>query len=508
MSLQLGKGRVSSVCSPSIRTNITSYVSGHAFDTSGPHLIGKTVGNTVDDVTEKFHDDEFLVFLEDGCRLTFGQFRDEMDRLAAGLVSIGIGHGDRVGIWGPNSLEWVLTMFATTRIGATLVNLNPAYLTSDIEFAIKKVGLKTIVASKPFRMQNYYAMLADLCPELKDAVPGRLRSKRLPSLQSVITMGNEGHPGALTFDDVLSLGRQEHYDVIHRCKKTVQFDDAAHIVFTSAVCLPVPLFHVAGTFGLLTCLLRGDKTVFPSAAFNAKSTLRALDGECCGTLAAVPTMLIDILNQPETPSYDLSNLEILTGASHVPTELREKLIKRKARVHTLYGMTETGLTVTFTRDDDPEEAKLTSVGRPVPWVEVKVMDHASKEVLPVNTPGEICVRSPCNMTGYWGDEEKTKQSVDSARWMHTGDIGVMDEDGYLSVIDRIKDVVIRGGVNIYPANIERVVLTHPKVLNIQVQHYMVPRYIQFVDSYPLNPSGKVQKFKLREIMLERLNLTS
>ncbi|XP_071495130.1 medium-chain acyl-CoA ligase ACSF2, mitochondrial-like [Diadema antillarum] len=442
-----------------IRTNSTSYVAGYAFDTSGPHLIGKTLGNTVDDVTEKFHDNEFLVFLEDGCRLTFAQFRDEMDRLAAGLVSIGIGHGDRVGIWGPNSLEWVLTMFATTRIGATLVNLNPAYLTGDIEFAIKKVGLKTIVASKPFRMQNYYAMLADLCPELKDAVPGRLRSKRLPSLQSVITMGNERHPGALTFDDVLSLGKQEHYDVIHRCKKTVQFDDAAI--------------------------------------------------EICGTLAAVPTMLIDILNQPKMPSYDLSNLEILTGASHVPTELREKLIKRNARVH------------------------------------VKVMDPALKEVLPVNTPGEICVRSPCNMTGYWGDEEKTKQSVDSARWMHTGDIGVMDEDGYLSVIDRIKDVVIRGGVNIYPANIERVVLTHPKVLNIQVigvpderlieelcacvmlksgeicsedeirafckgkvQHYMVPRYIQFVDSYPLNPSGKVQKFKLREIMLERLNLTS
>ncbi|XP_030836958.1 medium-chain acyl-CoA ligase ACSF2, mitochondrial-like [Strongylocentrotus purpuratus] len=559
-----------------IRTKYTtSYVHGHDHFPNPPALVGKTLGKVLDEMTEKHPDQDFVVFCEDGVRRTFHQFQQEVDRLAAGLVSIGAKRGDRIGIWGPNSLEWTLTLFACARLGAILVNLNPAYVENELEYALKKANIKLIVASTPFRTMRYYDILASICPELERSPPGHLNSQRLPDLKSVIIMGNDQHPGSLVFNDVIDMGREEHYDIIEQRKKSVQFDDIINIQFTSgttghpkatclthfqlinnmvilesvtnvvgidkAGCVPMPLFHCGGMSYLILGLVFGSKTVFPSAGFDATACLRAIHEERCAHLIMVPTMVIDFLQHPKLSTFDLSPLQSLSsGGSAVPSQVRrdaEELLKVKTKV--LYGMTEAALGVLVSLDTDPESARMKPAGRAFPWIEIKITNPSTDEIVDVNTPGELCIRGPCVMSGYFDDDEKTKETIDQARWLHSGDLASMDEDGYVEILSRIKDMVIRGGENIFPVQIEMLLHKHPKIKDVQVigvpdarmieelcacvklkegetltedeiknfckgkiSHFMVPRYVRFVNSYPLTQSGKIQKFQLREDIIK------
>ncbi|XP_041466074.1 medium-chain acyl-CoA ligase ACSF2, mitochondrial-like isoform X1 [Lytechinus variegatus] len=566
-----------SCCNPySLRTKYTSsYAQGRDLFPNSPVLVGKTLGKVLDEVTNEHPDREFVVFREDGIRKTYYQFQQEVDRLAAGLASIGAKRGDRIGIWGPNSLEWTLTLFACARLGAILVNLSPAYLETEIEYALNKAHVKLLIASKPFKTQRYYDIISNICPELEKATPGHLSSKRLPDLESLIMMGNDEHPGSFTFSDVIDMGRQEHFDTVEKEQKHLQFDDIFNIQFTSgttgspkatclthyhivnnlvivedvikdsavesAACLNLPLFHIGGMSGLLLGLINKSKTIFPSAAFDAITCLRALEEERCTDVYAVPTMVIDIVNHPELSTFDLSSLMYLTsGGSAMPSQVRKDAEEKlKVQATVLYGMTELALGATVSLNTDPVEQRAKSAGRVLPWMEAKITNPSTNEIVDVNTPGELCIRSPCVMSGYYDDDEKTKETIDHARWLHSGDLASMDEDGYIEIIGRTKDMVIRGGENIFPAQIEALLHEYPKIEDVQVvgvpdprmieelcacvklkagetsseneiksfckgkiSYFMVPRYVQFVDSYPLTPSGKVQKFKLREDIIK------
>ncbi|XP_041456369.1 medium-chain acyl-CoA ligase ACSF2, mitochondrial-like isoform X2 [Lytechinus variegatus] len=454
-----------------------SYAHGHDYNnTTSYPVLPITIGQALDIATKKSPDDEVIIFSEQGHRLTFPQFRKEVDRLSAGLLSLGVNRGDRVGIWGPNTLEWVLTMFATIRIGAILVNLNPAYQAKDIEYALRKVGVKVLVAARPFKIQNYYNILNEVCPELETSSPGTLKSKRLPDLKSIIMMGEEPHPGTFLFGDVMDMGGSEEHDVIDRCRKMLQFDDVANIQFTS------------GTTG------------------NPKAT-------CL------------------THFHVVNNMQTL--AQLYPGDTRQ----------IAYGMTEMGGVMSCSRPDDPDEMRYSTIGRPFPWCEVKITNPSNGEIVPIGEAGELCGRSPSIMTEYWQDERKTKETIESTRWLHSGDLAKMNEDGYISIVGRIKDMISRGGENIFAVHIEDHLHKHPKVEDVQVigvpdkrlmeevcacvklkagvtctgeeirdfckgqlARYEVPRYVEFVSSFPYTMSNKVQKYKLREEMAKRLKL--
>ncbi|XP_072171614.1 medium-chain acyl-CoA ligase ACSF2, mitochondrial-like [Diadema setosum] len=571
---------VISSCQSPVRNKYTiSYSHGQDFPTSLP-LQGKTIGQVLDDVTEASPDTEFVVSSAEGIRKTYLQFREEADRFAAGLLSIGIRRSDRLGVWAPNSYSWVLTQFAAARIGAILVNLNPAYQKDDIQYSLKKVGIKAIVASGPYKTQHYYNMLAESCPELQNSTPGHIKSKTFPQLESVIVMGDEAHPGAFSMNDVMQMGGAEERALVDQGRKTLQFDDVINIQFTSGTtgspkatslthfgllnnmriiefmlpktshissCVPTPLFHLFGMGAIIISLINGGKVVLPSDGFDADACIRAMEEERCSHFFGTPTMLIDMLHHPELQTFDLRSFTCaLTGGSMVPKTLADKLrsvIPSMEHFVIVYGMTESSGAITISRKDDAPDVRFSTVGRAAPWYEVKIIDPSTGEIVPLGSPGELCARSPCNMAGYWGDEEKTRETIDQAQWLHTGDLGTMDEDGYVRIVGRSKDVIIRGGENIFPAHIEQLLFNHPKVEDVyivgvpdkrmieelcacvklkeglscsadeirqyckgKIAHYEIPRYVEFVSSFPLTMSNKVQKFKLSEQMIQKLGL--
>eukprot|EP00057_Strongylocentrotus_purpuratus_P027013 XP_011681487.1 PREDICTED: acyl-CoA synthetase family member 2, mitochondrial-like [Strongylocentrotus purpuratus] len=568
----------------SSRTKYTlSYIHGHDVTPNAPTPQVKTIGQFVDESAEKFPDNDFVVFSETGQRRTFQQIKEKVDSLAAGLLSLGVQRGDRVGIWSPNTLGWILTQYATARIGAILVNLNPAYQITEIEYTLKKVGVKVLIAPENFKTQHYYKMLTDLCPEMKAmSGAGKLKSKRLPELESVIIFDSElmSLPGAYDIDDVMDMGRTEHYDVIDRCRKSLQFDDIINIQFTSGTtgipkatclthyniisnlntqsfvfpvkpgdvsCLPAPLFHVMGMSTSMVGMMQGITTVLPSAGYESGAILRAIQDEKCSIFFGPPTMLIDMLHHPDFETFDLSSWEtVYTGGSHVPIEIIRRIAEEVPSMKELllvYGMTESTGATCGTLNGDPEEVRFSTVGRPLPWCEMKMVDPSSGDVMPVGKQGELCIRAPWVMVGYWGDEENTKETLDQTRWLHTGDLAKMDSDGYISIVGRIKDVVIRGAENISTIQIEQCLHTHPKIEDVQVvgvpdermieelcacvklkagetcekedirefcrgklSHYMVPRYVEFVEVFPRTTTGKVKKFQLKEEMKQKLKL--
>jgi fatty-acyl-CoA synthase len=552
-----------------------SYVRG---STAIP-LSDATVGQFLLDTARRFPDRPAVVFREQGIRWTWQVFVQEVDVFAAGLLAQGIGKGDRVGIWSPNRVEWLLTQFATARIGAVLVNINPAYRLAELEYALNNVGCRAIIAAERFKSSMYLEMLQELAPELATQAPGDLHAARLPDLRVVIRMCDTETPGMLSFSDVIEQGRATlDPSKIDAIGATLSVDDPINIQFTSGttgnpkgatlthrnvvnnaryiamamrlseqdgLCIPVPLYHCFGmVLAVLACVSVGANMVFPGEAFDPAATLAAVAEEKCTALHGVPTMFIAELDHPDFARFDLTRLRTgIMAGSPCPIETMKKVVSKMhlAEITIAYGMTETSPVSFQSSTTDPLDKRTTTVGRVQPHLEVKVIDPLGN-IVPVGETGELCTKGYSVMRGYWDDEAKTRESIVDG-WMHTGDLATLDADGYCNIVGRLKDMLIRGGENIYPREIEEFLFRHPKIQSVQVfgvpdakygeevcawivlrageqasaeevqefcrgqiAHYKVPKYIRFVDELPMTVTGKVQKFVMREKMIQELKV--
>ncbi len=552
-----------------------SYVHGASAQT----LIGETIGRWFDAACERHAERDALVVRHQQLRLSYAELRQRVDALACGLMRLGLKAGERIGIWSPNNAEWTLTQFATAKLGLVLVNINPAYRRSELEYALTKVGCRALIAAPSFKGSDYLAMLADLAPELAHCAPGRLRAQRLPDLEFVIRLGAEVTPGMLNFDTLLRTPRADDRVDLARLGETLQFDDAVNIQFTSGttgnpkgatlshhnilnnghfvgeairlvpgdrLCIPVPLYHCFGmVMGNLGALTHGATMVYPSEGFDAAATLAAVAEERCTVLYGVPTMFIAQLDHPDFARHDLRSLRTgIMAGSPCPIEVMRRVVDKMhmAEVTIAYGMTETSPVSFQSATDDPLERRVSTVGRIQPHCEVKLVDEAGR-IVPRGEPGELCTRGYSVMLGYWDDAAKTREAIDAAGWMHTGDLATLDAEGYCNIVGRLKDMVIRGGENLYPREIEEFLYRHPKVQDVQVigvpdpkygeelcacvivrageqlgadelrafcdgqiARHKVPRHIHFVDAFPMTVTGKIQKFRMREQMKELLGL--
>jgi fatty-acyl-CoA synthase len=552
-----------------------SYVDG----ASDRPLIGKTVGQFFDETCAKWPSRPALVVRHQKVRFTYGELQQAVDKLAAGLLTLGLNPGDRIGIWSPNNSEWVLTQFATAKAGLILVNINPAYRIAELEYALGKVGCKALILAERFKTSDYIGMLRELAPELGQAQPGDLQSKRLPSLRSVILIGDAWHPGTFRFSEIMARGGPKQTQRIAELGPQLQFDEPINIQFTSGttgfpkgatlshhnilnngffiaeamrltpedrLCIPVPLYHCFGmVLGNLAAVTHGACMVFPGEGFDPLATLQAVAEERCTALHGVPTMFIAQLDHPEFEKFDLSSLRTgIMAGSPCPIEVMKRAVaKMNLREITIaYGMTETSPVSFQSSTTDPLERRVSTVGRIQPHIEVKIVDRDGR-IVPTGTPGELLTRGYCVMLGYWDDEARTREAIDAARWMHTGDLATIDAEGYCNIVGRIKDMVIRGGENVYPREIEEFLYRHPKIQDVQVigvpddrygeeicawiklrpgvsaseeeirafcrdqiAHYKVPRYIKFVDEFPMTVTGKIQKFIMRERTISELGL--
>jgi len=552
-----------------------SYVHG----ASNQPLIGKTTGQFFDEACAKWASRPALVVRHQNVRLSYGELRQAVDKLAAGLLTLGLNPGDRIGIWSPNNSEWVLTQFATAKAGLILVNINPSYRVAELEYALVKVGCKALILAERFKTSDYIGMLRELAPELGRAQPGELDSKRLPSLRSVILIGEAWHPGTFRFSEIMSRGGAAEAGRIAALSPQLQFDEPINIQFTSGttgfpkgatlshhnilnngffigeamrltpddrLCIPVPLYHCFGmVLGNLAAVTHGACMVFPGEGFDPLATLQTVSEERCTALHGVPTMFIAQLDHPEFAKFDLSSLRTgIMAGSPCPIEVMKRAVaKMNLREITIaYGMTETSPVSFQSSTTDPLERRVSTVGRIQPHLEVKIIDRDGR-IVPTGTAGELLTRGYSVMLGYWNDEERTREAIDAARWMHTGDLATIDAEGYCNIVGRIKDMVIRGGENVYPREIEEFLYRHPKIQDVQVigvpddrygeeicawvklrpgasaseeeirafcrdqiAHYKVPRYIKFVDEFPMTVTGKIQKFIMRERTISELGL--
>src|ERR1700722_11984705 len=553
-----------------------SYVHG----ASDKPLIGETIGALRDRIAAEAPDAPVLIARHQAVRWTYRELRKRADDLAAGLTALGLKPGERIGIWSPNNSEWVLSQFATAKAGLILVNINPAYRVHEFEYVMNKVGCRALILSPGFKGNDYLASLRALAPELDEAAPGRLKAARLPRLEIVIRLGAEKTAGALNFADVAAPASKAQLAELAALEKTLQFDDPINIQFTSGttgapkgatlthhnilnngyfigeaqrlsdrdrVCIPVPLYHCFGmVLGNLACITHGAAMVYPSEGFDPLLTLQAVEAERCTALYGVPTMFIAELGHAEFSRFDLSSLRTgIMAGSPCPIEVMKRCVAEMhmSEVTIAYGMTETSPVSTQTSYDDPLERRVSTVGRIHPHVEIKIVDGDGC-IVPAGTPGELCTRGYSVMLGYWDDDERTAEAIDRASWMHTGDLATLDEDGYCNIVGRIKDMVIRGGENVYPREVEEFLFRHPKIETVQVvgvpdqkygeelcawvklkpgasaeageiqnfckgqiAHFKIPRYIKFVDNFPMTVTGKVQKFLMREETVKELGLS-
>ena len=542
-------------------------------------LIGETIGVHFDKAAERWRESDALIVRQQKVRWSYGELKAKVDAFAAGLLALGFARGDRVGIWSPNNAEWVITQFATAKAGLILVNINPAYRLSELDYALNIVGCKALITADSFKTSDYVGMLRELAPEIELSAPGKLQSKRLPALTTLVRIGNDEKRGFLRFADVLGMGGERHRAQLAELAATLQFDDPINIQFTSGttgapkgatlthhnilnngyflgeaqrlterdrVCIPVPLYHCFGmVLGNLACITHGAAMVYPSEGFDPLATLETVEAERCTALYGVPTMFIAELGHAEFGRFDLSSLRTgIMAGSPCPIEVMKRCVDEMnmREVTIAYGMTETSPVSTQTSPDDPLERRVGTVGRIHPHVEVKVIDGDGR-IVPPGMPGELCTRGYSVMLGYWGDEARTAEAVDRAGWMHTGDLATLDQDGYCNIVGRIKDMVIRGGENVYPREVEEFLFRHPKIEAVQVvgvpdlkygeelcawvklkpgaaataeevqnfckgqiAHYKVPRYIKFVDAFPMTVTGKVQKFIMRDETIKELDL--
>ncbi len=555
----------------------------YAHGVSGQPLIGQTIGQYFNGVVERWPDCDALIVRHQNVRWTYRDLRERVDSFAAGLMALGLQPGDRIGIWSPNNAEWVVTQFATARAGLILVNINPSYRLAELEYALNKVGCKALITATALKTSDYLGMLRELAPELAVAQPGFLHAARLPDLRSVVRIPPRGdgaaEPGIFAFDEIAKLAGPEHRAQLADLAGRLQFDDPVNIQFTSGttgfpkgatlthhnilnnghfigetmrlterdrVCIPVPLYHCFGmVLGNLACVTHGAAMVYPGESFDPLAVLETVQAERCTGLYGVPTMFIAELDHAEFGRFELSSLRTgIMAGSPCPIEVMKRVVSEMhmAEVTICYGMTETSPVSFQTSADDPLERRVGTVGRIHPHVEVKIVDGDGR-IVPPGTPGELCTRGYSVMRGYWGDPEKTAEAIDAGRWMHTGDLATLDEEGYCNIVGRIKDMVIRGGENIYPREIEEFLYRHPKVQDVQVigvpdakygeelcawvklksgksasadeirgfckgqiAHYKIPRYVKFVDGFPMTVTGKIQKYLMRETMKQELAL--
>ena len=524
-------------------------------------LLGDTIGENLEATAARFPDREALVVPFQGIRLTYAELDREVDRLARGLLALETERGDRVGIWSPNNAEWVIVQYATAKIGAILVNLNPAYRTSEVQYALAQSGCRMLVAATDFKSSDYRSMI----DEVRGDLPGLARTVYLgtPEWDELLAAGDSLPAGALaeraadlSFDDPINIqytsgttgfpkgATLTHHNILNNgffvgelCKYTEQ----------DRVCIPVPFYHCFGmVLGNLACTTHGAAMVVPAPGFDPEITLATVAAERCTSLYGVPTMFIAELGLPGFADFDLSSLRTgIMAGSPCPVEVMKQCVSamHMDEVTICYGMTETSPVSTQTEVDDPLDMRVGSVGRVHPHVEVKIVDPTTGQPVGRGESGELCTRGYSVMSGYWNDPERTAEAIDAARWMHTGDLATMDQEGYINIVGRIKDMIIRGGENVYPREIEEFLYGHPDVVDVQVigvpdlrygeeimawvrlrpgttltvedlaafckgkiAHYKVPRYLHVTDEFPMTVTGKIQKFKMREESIATLGL--
>jgi fatty-acyl-CoA synthase len=558
---------------------MTEAALSYAHGASNVPLIGETIGAHFDRTVARWGERPALVVRQQGVRWSYRELAEKVDAFAAGLLALGLQPGERIGIWSPNNAEWVVTQFATAKAGLVLVNINPAYRLAEVEYALNKVGCRALITATSFKTSDYVGMVNTLAPELRHARPGHLHAAKLPTLNMVIQIGDTPAAGTIPFESVFNLGAASHRARLAEHAGKLQFDEAINVQFTSGttglpkgatlthhnilnngyflgeamhysehdkVCIPVPLYHCFGmVIGNLACITHGAAMVYPGEGFDPLATLQTVAEERCTSLYGVPTMFIAQLEHPDFSKFDLTSLRtgMMAGAP-CPIEVMRRCIRDMNLIELTigYGMTETSPVSTQTALDDPLERRVSTVGRVHPHVEVKIVDAEGK-VVPRGTAGEFCTRGYSVMLGYWDDAERTAQAIDAAGWMHTGDLATMDADGYCNIVGRIKDMVIRGGENVYPREIEEFLYRHPKIQDVQVfgipderygeelcawikvrggeeltaeevrdfcrdqiAHYKVPRHIRFVEEFPMTVTGKMQKFIMRERMAADLGV--
>jgi fatty-acyl-CoA synthase len=555
---------------------LPSYVHG----ASDIPLIGETIGVHFDRIVERSPERDALIVRHQNIRWNYRELQTQVDNFAAGLIALGLKPGERIGIWSPNNAEWVVSQFATAKAGLILVNINPAYRLAELEYALNKSGCAALITAARFKTSDYIAMLRDLAPELVHAVPGNLRAAKLPDLRLIVTIGSDSHPGMIQFPDIAGLGGDAERRALAALAGMLQFDEPINIQFTSGttgfpkgatlthhnilnngffiaramkfteadrLCIPVPLYHCFGmVLGNLACLTHGAAMVYPSEAFEPLAALEAVEAERCTALHGVPTMFIAEMDHPDFAKFDLQSLRTgIMAGSPCPIEVMKRAVETMHldQITIAYGMTETSPVSFQSSTDDPLDRRVSTVGRIQPHVEVKIVD-ADGRIVPRGTAGELMTRGYPVMLGYWADPERTAESIDAAGWMKTGDLATIDDEGYCNIVGRIKDMVIRGGENIYPREIEEFLYRHPKIQDVQVigvpdprygeelcawvklrdgetaspeevkafcqgqiAHYKIPRYIKFVDAFPMTVTGKIQKFLMREETIRELGLS-
>lgn len=542
-------------------------------------LLRMTLGGLLDHMAEKYPDTEALIHYNEGTRFTYRELNDRCDRIAKGLLGMGIRKGDHIAIWATNKTEWVILQFASAKIGAVLVTVNTNYKVFELEYLLKQSDSTTLFLIDAFKETDYLAILEKVCPEIKECEKGQLMSRKLPLLKNIVYLGKEKKDGMYLFDDLVSLGDEITDDFYLNTCKACRFDDVINMQYTSGttgfpkgvmlthynilnngksigdcmkltekdrLLIPVPLFHCFGcVLGVLACVTHGTTMILVDY-FRPLWVLEAIDREKCTALHGVPTMFIAILDHERFNEFDLSHLRTgIMAGSPCPVKVMEQVVDKMGmtEVTIAFGQTEASPVCTQTTTDDSIHHRVSTVGRALPDIECKIIDPETNADLPPDTQGEFVARGYNIMKGYYKMEEATKLAIDSEGWLHTGDLATMDENGYYKITGRIKDMIIRGGENIYPKEIEEFLYTHPKISDVQVigipsreygeeimacvikksdvevteeeirtfvkenmARHKTPKHVVFMDSFPLTASGKIQKYKLRELGIEKFNL--
>lgn len=555
-----------------------SYTSG----ASTQPLIGLTIGAMLDHIAATYPQHDALIVRHQGIRWTYSELLQHVNACAQALLAIGVQPGDRVGIWSHNCYQWTLIQFATAKIGAILVNVNPSYRAHELEYALNQSETRFLFTADHFKDTSYRAMLYELAPELQHNAPGALRAVRLPHLKGIVNFADDTFSGMWRWADFMRLADQVTPAAVADVQATLSMDDPINIQYTSGttgfpkgatlshhnilnngyfvaesmgftsqdrLVIPVPLYHCFGmVMGNLGCLTHGAAMIYPAEGFDAKAVLEAVHQERATAVFGVPTMFVAELEHPEFAHYDLTSLRTgIMAGSVCPAEIMRQVTQRMhlTEIQIAYGMTETSPVSTQTSAQDPLELRVTTVGRTQPHQETKIIDPTSGQLVARGEVGELCTRGYSVMLGYWNNDEATAECIDAYGWMHSGDLATMDEEGYVRIVGRIKDMVIRGGENIYPREIEEFLYTHPAVSEVQVTgvpdkkygeelvawvklhrgmqdvtaedlkafcqgkitHFKIPRYFKFVQDFPMTVTGKAQKFKMREISMQELGLT-
>jgi fatty-acyl-CoA synthase len=552
----------------------------YAFRGSEKALIGKTIGEMFDEIATKYPDNDAIVSIHQGQRYTYRQLQQEVNRAAKGFMALGLKKGDRLAIWATNISEWIISQFATAKAGIVMVNINPAYRTHELEYALRQSETQALLLLDRFKTSDYVRMFYEVCPEARNSQPGQISSQKLPFLKTAVLLRGETQPGMYTWDEVMKMGDSLPDDVLLERQEELDFDDPINIQYTSGttgfpkgvvlthhnlvnngyfigecmdftdkdrLCIPVPFYHCFGmVLSNLACMTHGATMVLPAEYFDPVSTMSAIEKERCTAVHGVPTMFVAELEHPDFNKFDFSSLRTgIMAGSPCPIEFMKKVntLMNMKEVVITYGQTEASPGITMSSTDDSLDQRVSTVGRPMPHTEMKIVDPKTSKMVPRGDTGEICARGYMIMRCYYNNPVATDQAVDKEGWLHTGDLGTLDENDYCKITGRLKDMVIRGGENIYPREVEEFLYTHPAISDVQVigvpdlkygeelmawiklkdgqtvspeeikafckgkiAHYKIPRYIKFVDSFPMTVTGKIQKYKMRDESIKELGL--